>query len=264
VVEIIRPFSESHLARIEPDDRLVVLARTIQARDPGTETALKDSAVNWARFGETCLGQALYRHRTVFRNAAEAPVWSHLELTYFRSMVPADAILDLVLKRQPAEMVLLRAEILLTTPSAFVLPRDWQGSADRPERQASLEYIEVQSPYLGEYRDIMRKYIGPAAAKLVQANRIGTFRTMETAAVLYRDPALRINWNQIHLCEVNADGFNGFGQEFDAALREVSPDGGFAAVFAGLDRMRMIPRWTFNDPVVEADAAVGREVAAEL
>jgi hypothetical protein len=121
----------------------------------------------------------------------------------------------------------------------------------------------VQSPYLGEYRDIMRKYIGPAAAKLVQANRIGTFRTMETAAVLYLDPALRINWNQIHLCEVNADGFNGFGQEFDAALREVSPDGGFAAVFAGLDRMRMIPRWTFNDPVVEADAAVGREVTAE-
>ena len=55
-----------HLTRIEPGDRLVVLARTIQARDPGTETALKDSAVNWARFGETCLGQALYRHRKSF------------------------------------------------------------------------------------------------------------------------------------------------------------------------------------------------------
>ena len=207
MAETIHPFYESHLARIEPDDRLVVLARTIQARDPGTETALKDSAVNWARFGETCLGQALYRHHTVFRNAAEAPVWSHLELSYFRSVVPADAILDLVVKRQSAETGLLRAEILLTTPSAFVLPRDWQGSADRPERQASLEYIEVQSTYLGEYRDIMRKYIGPAAAKLVRANRIGTFRAMETAAVLYRDPELKIDWNQIHLCEVDAGGF---------------------------------------------------------
>ena len=145
MAETIHPLHESHLARIEPDDRLVVLARTIQTRDPGTETALKDSAVNWARFGETCLGQALYRHRTIFRNAAEAPVWSHLELSYFRSMVPADAILDLVVKRQPEEMGLLRAEILLTTPSSFVLPRDWQGSADRPERQASLEYIESKS-----------------------------------------------------------------------------------------------------------------------
>ena len=257
----IHPFDELNLARIEPGDRLVVLARTIQARAPGAEAELKDRAVNWARFGETCLGQALYRHRSVFRNASEAAVWSHLELSYFRDIVPADAIHELVVKQQPSEAQLLRAEILLTTPSAFVLPRNWQGSADRFERQASLEYIEVQSPYLSEYREIMRTYVGPAAAKLVQANRIGTFRTMETAAVLYRDPALRIDWNQIHLCEVDADGFNGFGQEFDAALREVSPDGGFAAVFAGLDRMRTIPRWTFNDPVVEADAAVGREGA---
>ena len=257
----IHPFDELNLARIEPGDRLVVLARTIQARAPGAEAELKDRAVNWARFGETCLGQALYRHRSVFRNASEAAVWSHLELSYFRDIVPADAIHELVVKQQPPEAQLLRAEILLTTPSAFILPRNWQGSADRFERQASLEYIEVQSPYLSEYREIMRTYVGPAAAKLVHANRIGTFRTMETAAVLYRDPTLKINWNQIHLSEVDADGFNGFGQEFDAALREVSPDGGFAAVFAGLDRMRTIPRWTFNDPVVEADAAVGREGA---
>ena len=263
MTESIYPLDGSHLARIEPDDRLVILARTIQARDPGAEAELKDRVVNWARFGETCLGQALYRHRSVFRNASDAAVWSHLELSYFRDIVPADAIHELVVKPQPPQTQLLRAEILLTTPSAFVLPRNWQGSADRSERQVSLEYIEVKSPYLREYREIMRNYIGPAAAKLVQANRIGTFRTMETAAVLCRDPALRIDWNQIHLCEVDADGFNGFGQEFDAALREVSPDGGFAAVFAGLDRMRTIPRWTFNDPVVEADAAVGRDGAAK-
>jgi hypothetical protein len=259
----IQPFDESHLARIEPGDRLVILARTIQARVPEAETELKDRVVNWARFGETCLGQALYRHRSIFRNASKADVWSHLELSYFREMVPAGTIHELVFKQQPPEIQLLRAEILLTTPSAFVLPRNWRGSADRSERQASLEYIEVQSPFLSEYREIMRKFIGPAAAMLVQANRIGTFRTMETAAVLYRDPAMSINWNQIHLCEVDADGFSGFGQEFDAALREVSPDGDFAAVFAGLDRMRTISRWTFNDPVVEADAAVGREGAAE-
>lgn len=263
MAESIHPSDGAHLARIEPDDRLVVLARTIQARDPGAEAELKDRVVNWARFGETCLGQALYRHRSVFRSASEAAVWSHLELSYFRGIVPVDAIHELVVRQQPPETQLLRAEILLTTPSAFVLPRNWQGSGDRSGRLASLEYIEVQSPYLGEYREIMRKYIGPAAAKLVQANRIGTFRTMETAAVLHRDPALRIDWNQIHLCEVDADGFNGFGHEFDTALREVSPDGGFAAVFAGLDRMRTIPRWTFNDPVVEADAGVGRHGRAE-
>ncbi len=188
----IHPLDRSDLARIEPDGRIVVLARTIHVRDPGTETALKDSAVNCARFGETCLGQALYRHRTVFRNASEAPVWSHLELSYFRGMVPGDAILDLVVKRQPAAMDLLRAEILLTTPKSFVLPRDWQGLAGQPERQASLEFIQVEPRFLGEYRDVMRDYVGPAAAKLVRAGRFGTFRAMETAAVLYHDPGLKV------------------------------------------------------------------------
>ena len=258
------PSHRSHLARIEPDDRLVVLARTIQAPDPRTETALKDSAVNWARFGEACLGQALYRHRTVYRTASEAPVWSHIELSYFRDLVPVDAILDLVGTLQPAETGLLRAEILLTTPSSFILPRDWQGSADRPERRASLEFIKVHSPYLAEYRNAMRDFCGPAAAKLVRANRFGTFRAMETAAVLYQDPDLKIDWNQIHLCELDPDGFDGFGPEFEAALREGSPDSSdLTGTFAGLDRMRTVPRWTYNDPVVEADTAVGREGKAE-
>jgi len=260
----IHPLNESHLARIEPGDRLVVLARTIHARDPGTETVLKDSAVNWARFGETCLGQALYLHRTVFKNASEALVWSHLELSYFRSMVPGDAILELVVKQQPATMDLLRAEILLTTPASFVLPSDWQGLADRPERQASLEYIRVEPPFFSEYRNVMRDYCGPAAAKLVRAGRFGTFRAMETAVVLYHDPRLKIDWNQIHLCELEADGFQGFGREFEAALREDSPDAAdTSGVFAGLDRMRTVPRWTFNDPVVEADAAVAQEGRVE-
>lgn len=253
-----RPMDEPQLIRIEPEERLVVLARTIQAHGPESEAALKDSAANWSRFGETCLGQALYRHRSIFQTASDAPLWSHLELSYFRDIVPLRAIHDLVFNPQQTGAILLRAEILLTTPSAFVMPRRWQGSADRPERQVSLEYIDVLPAHLGEYRDIMRDYIGPAAASLVRADRIGTFRTMETAAVLYQDPALTTDWNQIHLCEVEAESFKGFGEAFDAALQEISPDGGFAGVFAGLGRMRTIPRWTFNDPVVEADAALSQ------
>jgi hypothetical protein len=256
MAESARSLAESHLTQIEPDERLVVLARTMQAQGPGSEATWKDGATNWIRFGETCFGQALYRHRSVFQSASEASVWSHLELSYFRNVVPVDALRELVFKQQPAEGRLLRAEILLTTPSAFVMPRRWQGSMDRPDRKASVEYINVRPASLGEYRDVMRKYIGPAAAKLVGVDRFGTFRAMETAAVIYRDPSLSIDWNQIHLCEIDARGFQGFGQEFDAALREISPDGGFAGVFADLDRMRTMPRWTFNEPVVEADVAI--------
>jgi len=260
LVQIIRPTSNLRLARIEPDDRLVVLARTMQAREQKMETALKDSAINWERFGESCVGQALYRHRSFYRTPSEAPAWSHIELSYFRSIVPGDVILDLVVKRQTARITLLRAEILLTTPSSFMLPLDWQGLADRSERLASLEYIQVEPPFFGEYRNVMRDYCGPAAAKLVRAGKFGTFRAMETAVVLYRDPGLKIDWNQIHLCELDANGFDGFGREFEAALRDESPDrASTSSVFASLDRMRTVPRWTFNDPVVEADTAVAQE-----
>ena len=256
------PSQGRHPAWIEPDQRLVVLARTMHAQDPASDAALKDATITGVGFGETYLGRALYRHRSVFQGASDAPVWSHLELSYFRGVVPLGAIQELGFGA-PADARLLRAEVLLTTPSAFVMPQGWQGSTDRPGRQASLEYINVQPAYLDEYRDVMRKYIGPAAAKLVGTGGIGTFRAMETAAVLYQHPSLNADWNQIHLCEVDAGSFRGFGQEFDAVLREISPDGGFAGVFAGLNRMRTIPRWTFNEPVVEADSAVGQLGAAK-
>lgn len=256
----IRPTQTSRLARVELDDRLVVLARTLDAPEPAMEAALRESAMKWVRFGKTCIGQALYRHRSFFQNPSGSPAWSHVELSYFRGMVPGDAIQDLVVNRLPANANLLRAEILLTTPSSFILPLDWQGLADRPERVASLEYIQVEAPFFGDYRNVMRDYCGPAAAKLVRAGKFGTFRAMETAAVLYRDPGLTVDWNQIHLCELNPDGFHGFGREFKAALREETPNAAdIPDVFADLDRIRTVPRWSFNDPVVEADIAVAQE-----
>ena len=249
--------ADDRVSRIEPDARIVVLARTVQAEGPAWEAAW-DGDAGPAALGDACLGRALYRHRSVFRSASDAPHWSHLELGYYRAIVPAEVVHDLVFERRPEQARLLRAEILLTTPSSFVMPRGWRGSADRPGRQASLEYIDVRPGRLADYREMMRRFIGPAAARLVAADRVGTFRAMETAAVLYRDPSFDVDWNQIHLCEVEADTFEGFGREFDAALRDVAPDGSFAELFAGLDRMRTIPRWTFSDVVAEADLAFGR------
>ncbi len=258
MLEEARPSLDSHLTQIELGDRLVILARTIQAIDTGAETTLRDGAVNWSRFGDQCLGQSLYRHRTIFQNAADAPVWSHVELSYFRDIVPADVIRELVVNQQPRGVHLLRAEILLTTPSSFILPRNWQGSADRPERQASLEYIEVQPKHLRKYRDVMRDYCGVAAKRLVQENRFGTFRAMETAAILYRAPEMTIEWNQIHLCELDPNGFDGFGKEFAAALRVDSNDVDPTDAFADLGNIRTVSRWTFNDSIVEEDSAVAR------
>lgn len=249
--------AEPEIISIEPDARLVVLARTLDAKSADAKDVLEQAASEWRHFGDTCLGRSLYRHHSIFKSQSDAPIWSHAELIYFRDIVPSEVVDQLVSSQQPSGVHLLRAEILVTTPSSFVFPRGWAGSSHRPDRKPSLEYLDVDPPYLGEYREIMRRYIGPAASKLVAKGKLGTFRTMETAAVLFQDPSLCAKWNQIHLSEVDAESFQGFGQELDAALREISPDGRFAGVFAGLDRMRTIPRWTLNDPVLELDAAIG-------
>jgi hypothetical protein len=249
---------ELEIVSIEQDERLVVLARTLDTKLAHATETLEREATEWRQFGDTCLGGALYRHHSIFKSQSTAPVWSHAEFVYFRDIVPCDVVDHLVSAPQPLGVHLLRAEILVTTPQSFVFPRGWMGSAHRPDRKPSLEYLDVDPSRLRDYREIMRRYIGPAASKLVAMGKLGTFRAMETAAVLFEAPSLGASWNQIHLSEVDATGFQGFGQELDAALREISPDGGFTAVFAGLDQMRTIPRWTLNDAVVEADAAVGQ------
>lgn len=245
------------LISIEQDQRLVVLARTLDAPSAKGRDALAREAGAWASLGSTCLGRALYGHHSIFKSQSDAPLWSHAEFIYFRDLVPAEAIARLVHDAPAPGVRLLRAELLATTPGAFHFPKGWAGSAHRPHRLPSIEYLDVDEAFLAQYRDIMRRYIGPSAARLVERGTLGTFRTLETTAVLFQDPALGTQWNQIHLSEVDAVGFQGFGPALDAALRDISPDGGFTALFAGLERMRTIPRWTLNDPVVEADAGLG-------
>lgn len=248
---------DPRMIAIEPGDRLVVLARVLDASSEQAKRALEHAAREWRQLGSTCLGRSLYRHDSIFRGQSDAAVWSHAEFTYFREIIPGDVIDRLVRSPPVPSAVLLRAEILLTTPASFVVPTNWSGSSHRPGRRPSIEYLDVHPSRLADYRDIMRRCIGPAAAKLVALDKLGTFRSMETAAVLFQDPSLGATWNQIHLSEVVAEGFRGFGEELGAALRETVPDGNFANVFTGLDDMRTIPRWTLNLPVFEDDAAVG-------
>lgn len=254
---------DRQLIAIEPEDRLVVMARTLDVTSTDARHLLEQHAGEWRNLCGTCLGRSLYRHHSIFRGQSDVPVWSHAEFTYFREIIPAEVITRFIQPIPAAGVKLLRAELLLTTPGAFAFPLAWPGSSQRLDRKPSIEYLDVNPDRLADYRDMMRRYIGPAAAKLVAMDKLGTFRSMETAAVLFQDPALGTSWNQIHLSEVVAAGFSGFGEEFDAALRETLPHGSFADIFAGLTDMRTIPRWTLNDPVFEDDAAVS-EWAEEL
>ena len=176
--------------------------RTLDTKSTGATEALERAATEWSQFGNTCLGRSLFRHSSIVKSQSAAPVWSHAEFVYFRDIVPHDVVDQLVSVPQSQGVQLLRAEILVTTPQSFVFPRGWTGSGHRSDRKPSLEYLDVDPSHLQDYREIMRRYIGPAASKLVAMGKLGTFRTMETAAVLFQEAFLGANWNQIHLSEV--------------------------------------------------------------
>ena len=131
MIQSCQPTSAPPLARFELSDRLVVLAMTLHASAPEVETELKECITHWKRFGETCLGQALYRHRSFFQNPSGTPAWSHTELSYFRSMVPEAVIMELVGNKQPAKVQALPAHPARSEQPGDPAPQH----AIRPERR---------------------------------------------------------------------------------------------------------------------------------
>ncbi len=184
-------------------------------------------------------------------------------MSYFRSLVPGDAILDLVVKHQPATLDLLRAEILPTTASTFIFPRDGRaqpiGRTGRHHWSSSTWILHFSASTGTSCGTIV--VLPPRSLSGQESlEHSGQWRRRRCSFKTRRSRSTGTD----HPCELEADSFRGFGREFEAALREDEPDAAATSgVFAGLDRMRKVPRWTFNDPVVEADAAVAKEGRAE-
>lgn len=238
--------------RIEPERRLVVLARVLTLPDGLSEERLVNGIEKASRFGPLCLGQALYRHDHFHRDRLEAPPWTHVELTYFLHHAPLPAIKTLVTDIDGRE-TLLRAELLLATPRSFIVGAEWPQNLHLTKWKASLEFLDVKSDHLDAYSESMRDINGPAATTLVERGLLGTFRAMETATVLYQDTSLDPGWNQLHLFETEAETFARFPDLMDEGIRAVT--GGkrtFNEVFGGLDDIRTVRRWSLNTLVADS------------
>ena len=126
------PFDGSHLARIEPSDRLVILARTIQARDPGTSNSSTASLTGRA-LEKHASGIALYRHRLGSRTLRCAVEPSRTELLSRHRSCRRRRSRARGQAATAGDPTAARGD--LRPPPAFVPPRNWQGSGDRSERQ---------------------------------------------------------------------------------------------------------------------------------
>jgi len=226
--------------------RIVVLARThLAAASASARTAevLRERA-NAIAGKDGFQGYALHEEKKLFRQSDPSISSSFLELAFFRNVVPVTAI-RWAMAKPDADVELLRVDLMDRTPGAFHGPL--LGSQEHLSQagfMVSLEYIDVRFAALDRYRDVMKGYCGPAAAQLVEAGTLGSFRALETISTLWRSDSAQVGWNQIHLFEVCTDALDAFFSEFDQAIRKVSGSS-FAIVFGGLDEIRSVPRWVF-------------------
>jgi hypothetical protein len=141
-----------------------------------------------------------------------------------------------------------RVEVLRSTPNSFY-PRPAAGV--RPAGAATeftvhyiIEYIAVRETpeALNEYREAMRRDIGPAVAQLIREGWLLNLIALETLSVRYAQPGAP-GWNQIHLRGFFPEKGTVPPRELDEVLRRVNPQsGGTAGVFGGLDAIRTKPR----------------------
>ncbi len=184
------------------------------------------------RLRAACLGQALYRHGTVFRSTSDAPVWSHVELSYFRDFVPGDVIRERVAQSQPPRRAPAARGTAADDPR-FLRAAPRVGGTAQQGGLPGLTGIHRRAAGLPRRLPGDHAVQDRAVCRMARCGgRIGTFRAMETAAVLHHDPAFAIAWNQIHLAEMPAENFSGFGPAFATVPPEIAPAEGLAAVFA--------------------------------
>ena len=192
-------------------------------------------------------------------SAPGVPPWNFLLLSRLSPAATPDAFFEAEKKlwaRQPrggrcedAQGVeVRRVEVLRSTPSSYY-PRPAAGA--RPAGAPSeftvsyiVEYIAVRETpeALDEYRETMRRNIGPAVAQLIREDWLLNLIALETVSVRYAQPGAP-SWNQIHLRGFFPEKGTVPPGDLDGALRRVNPQsGGTAGVFGRLDAIRTKPR----------------------
>ena len=226
-------------------DRLVVLARTIDAgSDPNACDTLEQEAFRKPRIADGSLSHQIFRQDSLFKEVEGTVPWTHLEIVAFEQIVPLGAI-EAALTPLAGAARTLRTELLVATLGSY---HGETGTPSQPVPGAvSVEYIDVKPDSLKDYREIMRKHCGPAAASAITAGKVRDFRALETITVLQQSDDLPEAWNQLHLFDLGSTHFDDFLVAFDEGLSAVGPD--FQSVFGHLDTIRTMRRWTFSTAV---------------
>jgi hypothetical protein len=183
------------------------------------------------------------------------PIWNYVHLTRIPDGGDAQVYLQAEAERKKAlwervrgaEQVektlceVRRVEILASTPGYYHPLPTAEGQQRAGEVYQATWYVDVQTPYLQEYRDLMTTVFGPASKATSAAGWNYNFLALETTAVEFTQQGMPA-WNQIH-----TGGYFGSlsWKQLEVELMSLAakPEHQqLGSAFARLEQIRTIPR----------------------
>lgn len=171
-------------------------------------------------FNNKAIGEVeIYSHRFAAEKHGDFQKWDYLVLIPVHQMEQADSVFTELSKSQLfSQYETVRTELLVTTPnSTYPIPGE-KAQKRKISPFYAVEYVDVHSPYLDEFRDIMVTNNGPAMRYIME--NVGWchyFLALETIKV-YAHHSDYPTWNQIHVIGLYPDALIRYKKDFSKGL----------------------------------------------
>lgn len=235
----------SRIQKLQPHNDAWYLAESFQVpknqRRSFTEyyqntlTPLLDSCRRTGDVG----AHALHRLRFQAEKHGDFEAWSFLLLIEVRD---AEAAKTYLAKAQtlPAfeQASVVRRELLASTPESNYPKPAVQVSERSGKPFFAVEYVDVQQPYLNEFREIMIRRNGPAMRHIMEHARwCHSMIALETVEVWESIPQTP-SWNQIHVIGLYPESFLRYKKDFASGLAASGSGIAFEENFGQLKKIR--------------------------
>jgi len=193
---------------------------------------------SYRQTGEIC-AHALHRLRFQAEKHGEFEAWNFLLLIEAKDAEAAKAY-SAKAQTLPAfeQASVVRRELLASTPESNYPKPAIQVRERSGKPFFAVEYVDVQQPYLNEFREIMIRRNGPAMRHIMEHARwCHSMIALETVEVWESIPQAP-SWNQIHVIGLYPESFLRYKKDFASGLAASGSGIGFEENFGQLKKIR--------------------------
>ncbi|MEJ8303309.1 hypothetical protein [Saccharibacillus sacchari] len=235
----------SYIQKLQPHNNAWYLAESFQvpknqSRDFKTyyKNTLSPLLDSYQRTGDVG-AHALHRLRFKAEKHGEFEAWSFLLLIEVRDAEVAKTYLAKAQTLPAFEQAsVVRRELLVSTPESNYPNPTAQVRERNRKPFFAVEYVDVQQPYLNEFREIMIRRNGPAMRHIMEHTRwCHSMVALETVEVWESVPQAP-SWNQIHVIGLYPESFLRYKKDFASGLAASGSDITFEENFGQLKKIR--------------------------